>query len=50
MSVWSQVEQTIKRHRDDLLDMVSFYHKVQYRLDAGIKSLLFNVIHDIDLR
>ena len=45
-----QSETTIKRHRDELLDMMNNYHRVQYRLDAGLKSILFNVIHDIDLR
>lgn len=45
-----QNENTIKRHRDELLDMIQNYHRVQYRLDAGLKSILFNVIHDLDLR
>jgi dynein heavy chain, axonemal len=45
-----QNESTIKRHRDELLDMINNYHKVQYRIDSGLKSILFNVIHDIDLR
>jgi dynein heavy chain len=45
-----QNENTIKRHRDELLDMINNFHRVQYRLDAGLKSILFNVIHDIDLR
>jgi dynein heavy chain len=45
-----QNEPTIKRHRDELLDMVQNYHKIQYSLDEGLKSILFNVIHDIDFR
>ena len=45
-----QSEHTIKHYRDQLIHMVNNYHRVQYRIDAGLKSILCNVIHDIDMR